>query len=160
MRRVTLLALLLTSAVVALAAVGGPPAYASTCADYTNQAAAQHAHDTRDADGDGIYCESPAMPVREARRHRERGRPASRPAGKLGPERLRPPECRAEHLVEHTLKTDPRPVPVGARNRLIALAEQGFPRLNLHRRRSSHSGHRSASEPDRRNAGCRPHRSA
>ena len=63
-------------------------------------------------------------------------------------------------LLEHTLKTDPRPVPVGGGNRLIALAEQGFPRLNLHRRRSSHSGHRSASEPDRRNAGCRPHRSA
>ena len=63
-------------------------------------------------------------------------------------------------LLEHTLKTDPRPLPVGDRNRLIALAEQVFPRLNLHRRRSSHSGHRSASEPDRRNAGCRPHRSA
>jgi hypothetical protein len=62
MRRVTLLALLLTSAVVALATVGGPPAYASTCADYPNQAAAQHAHDTRDADGDGVYCESLSCP--------------------------------------------------------------------------------------------------
>jgi hypothetical protein len=29
---------------------------AATCADYPNQAAAQRAADTRDADGDGIYC--------------------------------------------------------------------------------------------------------
>jgi hypothetical protein len=29
---------------------------AATCADYPNQSAAQHAADTRDPDGDGIYC--------------------------------------------------------------------------------------------------------
>jgi hypothetical protein len=29
---------------------------AATCSDYPNQAAAQRAADTRDADGDGIYC--------------------------------------------------------------------------------------------------------
>jgi hypothetical protein len=29
---------------------------ASTCSDYPNQKAAQEAADTRDADGDGIYC--------------------------------------------------------------------------------------------------------
>jgi hypothetical protein len=28
----------------------------ATCADYPNQKAAQEAADTRDADGDGIYC--------------------------------------------------------------------------------------------------------
>jgi hypothetical protein len=33
------------------------PAFAATCAEYPNQAAAQRAADTRDADGDGIYCE-------------------------------------------------------------------------------------------------------
>jgi hypothetical protein len=36
-----------------------PVAHASaTCADYSNQAAAQRAADTRDGDGDGIYGES------------------------------------------------------------------------------------------------------
>src|SRR4051794_19978944 len=35
---------------------------AATCADYPNQAAAQRAADTRDADGDGIYCESLPCP--------------------------------------------------------------------------------------------------
>jgi hypothetical protein len=31
-------------------------AAAATCADYPNQAAAQQAGETRDADGDGVYC--------------------------------------------------------------------------------------------------------
>ena len=42
-----------------------PPARAhaaATCADYPNQAAAQRAADTRDADGDGVYCESLPCP--------------------------------------------------------------------------------------------------
>jgi hypothetical protein len=44
-------------------AVGGqassqPVAYAAaaSCDDHPNQASAQRAKDTRDADGDGIYC--------------------------------------------------------------------------------------------------------
>jgi hypothetical protein len=37
-------------------------ASAATCSDYSNQAAAQRAADTRDADGDGIYCESLPCP--------------------------------------------------------------------------------------------------
>lgn len=37
-------------------------AHAKTCGDYPNQAAAQRAADTRDADGDGIYCESLPCP--------------------------------------------------------------------------------------------------
>ena len=51
-------ALGLVAMVAVLAAGGGHPAQAATCADYPNQAGAQRAHDTRDADGDGIYCES------------------------------------------------------------------------------------------------------
>ena len=38
------------------------PAHAKTCADYPNQAAAQVAHDTVDADGDGIFCETLPCP--------------------------------------------------------------------------------------------------
>ncbi|MEA2295267.1 MAG: hypothetical protein QOE86_2906 [Solirubrobacteraceae bacterium] len=37
-------------------------ASAATCADYSNQAAAQRAADTRDADGDGVYCEDLPCP--------------------------------------------------------------------------------------------------
>jgi hypothetical protein len=44
------------------ASAGAPNAFAATCAAYPNQAAAQRAADTRDADGDGIYCESLPCP--------------------------------------------------------------------------------------------------
>ena len=66
-------------AVVALAAgpaAGGsaapvPPApvahAAAVCADYPDQAAAQKAKDTRDADGDGIYCEDLPCPCSTAK---------------------------------------------------------------------------------------------
>ncbi len=42
------------------------PAHAATCSDYPNQAAAQAAGDTKDADGDGIYCESLPCPCSTA----------------------------------------------------------------------------------------------
>ena len=51
-------------AVLLLASVLGQGAAASgaTCSDFPNQAAAQRAANTRDADGDGIYCESLPCP--------------------------------------------------------------------------------------------------
>jgi hypothetical protein len=58
------LRLALAGAVLALACATATvqPAHASTCADYTTQAAAQKAHDTRDADGDGLFCEALPCP--------------------------------------------------------------------------------------------------
>jgi hypothetical protein len=45
------------------AAAPSPTAHAAAvCADYPNQAAAQRAADTRDSDGDGIYCEDLPCP--------------------------------------------------------------------------------------------------
>lgn len=56
-----LIALLPASAFAA-----APVAYTSaTCSDYSNQAAAQRAGDTRDTDGDGVYCESLPCPCLE-----------------------------------------------------------------------------------------------
>ena len=58
----TLIALLVLVGLAAPAAGAralddGPAARASAvCSDYPNQAAAQRAADTVDADGDGIYC--------------------------------------------------------------------------------------------------------
>lgn len=45
-----------------LAIYAPEPASAAVCADYSNQAEAQRAKDTRDADGDGIYCEALPCP--------------------------------------------------------------------------------------------------
>lgn len=61
-------ALLTTAALVSIAGVAsGDPAtpvarVAAVCADFPNQAAAQRAANTIDADGDGIYCESLPCP--------------------------------------------------------------------------------------------------
>jgi hypothetical protein len=56
------LALLLVVLALGLVAMGADRAAAATCADFPNQAAAQVAANTRDADGDGIYCESLRCP--------------------------------------------------------------------------------------------------
>jgi len=46
---------------------GAPVAHAAaTCADHPTQAAAQRAADTRDPDGDGVYCESLPCPCSSA----------------------------------------------------------------------------------------------
>ena len=50
------------AAALALIALTPAAASAATCADYPDQASAQRAADTRDGDGDGIYCESLPCP--------------------------------------------------------------------------------------------------
>jgi hypothetical protein len=48
---------------LAFASTGRPNAHAAaTCSDYSNQRDAQRNKDTRDADGNGIYCESLPCP--------------------------------------------------------------------------------------------------
>jgi len=47
--------LLVLAALIAIALLPSS-AVAATCADYTTQAEAQRAGDTRDADGDGLLC--------------------------------------------------------------------------------------------------------
>jgi hypothetical protein len=60
---VTFMPLAAWPAVSAATATDPPIAHAAaTCADYDNQAQAQRAKDTHDADGDGIYCESLPCP--------------------------------------------------------------------------------------------------
>jgi hypothetical protein len=70
-------------AVVALALPGaGPTAHAAAvCADYSNQAAAQRAGDTRDGDHDGLYCEALPCPCSTARAG---GGTSSTPATSVG----------------------------------------------------------------------------
>lgn len=58
MRSRLLLPLLTVLSIIALPSA----AQAATCADFSNQAAAQRAANTRDADGDGKYCESLPCP--------------------------------------------------------------------------------------------------
>jgi hypothetical protein len=78
MRRAIIVAVVLAAlaatavAVSAASATPASPRPTATCSDYATQAAAQRAHDTRDADGDGVYCESLPCPCAT-------GRPAGHP---------------------------------------------------------------------------------
>ena len=54
--------LTLIATTIVVAAWMPATASAATCSDYSNQAQAQRAKDTRDADHDGIYCESLPCP--------------------------------------------------------------------------------------------------
>ena len=51
-------------------------------------------------------------------------------------------------FLKRTLETGLRRLPVRGGDRPLTPAQQVFPRLDTHRRRSSHPDHRSASEPD------------
>jgi hypothetical protein len=69
--RVSVVLVALAATAVFVASAGGRPTApiahaAAVCADYPNQAAAQAAGDTRDADGDGSYCESLPCPCSSA----------------------------------------------------------------------------------------------
>ena len=72
------------AAVLALLALPSPAA-AATCADFPNQAAAQMAANTVDADHDGIYCESLPCPCLKP------GEPAPPPPPPVAPPSPSPP---------------------------------------------------------------------
>src|SRR3954447_140380 len=67
-RRLSLLVVLIGVGIWPAASVAEAPVAraAATCADYATQASAQRAADTRDPDGDGIYCESLPCPCASA----------------------------------------------------------------------------------------------
>ena len=84
---------------------------AATCADYSNQADAQRAADTRDADGDGIYCESlpcPCLKPGESKPRRPQRKPAlfkgSCKRGRL-PDRHCTPGARFSRVTAHDVCT-------------------------------------------------------
>src|SRR3954469_3690642 len=70
MRRLGLLPLLLLAAFFAPGA--SDTAVAATCSDYDTQAQAQHAADTRDADGDGVYLRGSPVALQPAGQRRWR----------------------------------------------------------------------------------------
>jgi hypothetical protein len=100
--------------VLAAALVGPTGAAAAVCADFANQAAAQRAANSRDADADGVYCERlpcPCLrPGRSSRslRARRRSPPAHRATARGSSDLLTRGRCR------RGLKADPRCTP-GAR---------------------------------------------
>jgi hypothetical protein len=100
MLRTMLLAL--TASIVLLAGIP-PGASAATCADYSNQADAQRAKDTRDADGDGIYCESLPCPCLKPGQDTGGGGSTTPPA----PAEPREARCGLERWTVKTLQDSP-----------------------------------------------------
>src|SRR2546421_11665531 len=91
-----MLVAVVVSLLVLPGASGAAIAHASaTCSDYPNQAAAQRAADTRDADGDGIYCEDLPCPCLKP------GESSPAPAPVRQPETFRA-RCRRGRLPDHT----------------------------------------------------------
>jgi hypothetical protein len=86
---VALVLLALASLVVGVASAGAKPDIhaAATCSQYSTQQAAQNAADTRDSDGDGIYCEDLPCPcsTQWQAQHGGGGGSAPSPAPKSSP---------------------------------------------------------------------------
>jgi hypothetical protein len=97
--RALLLALVIaaTALLAPATALAEPPVahMAATCADYPNQAAAQRAADTRDADGDGIYCEDLPCPCLKPGQASPAPEPVRKPATFQG-------RCRRGRLPDHS----------------------------------------------------------
>jgi micrococcal nuclease len=62
MRKFLILPLIAAAVAIGFSTAGADRAAAAACSDFPNQAAAQRAANTRDADGDGIYCETLPCP--------------------------------------------------------------------------------------------------
>ncbi len=77
-----LLTALLLAAVLTARASAAPARAGAVCADFSNQAAAQRAHNTRDADGDGIYCESLPCPCLRPGQATPKPKPKPRPVAR------------------------------------------------------------------------------
>ena len=83
------------------------PASAATCDEYSNQADAQRAKDTRDADGDGIYCEDLPCPCLMPGDEDDAGAPAPTPADPPKKKRKREPRVlRAQAVITHVVDGD------------------------------------------------------
>ena len=105
-RRLLVCSLLAALALMALPAEAQPSGLghaAKTCADYSNQREAQLNADTRDADGDGIYCESLPCPCLTTRAPKPRPKPnaCTRPVGVV---RLVFSSAKYPHIKAHTLR--------------------------------------------------------
>lgn len=91
---------------------------AATCSDYATQAEAQRAADTRDADGDGIYCESLPCPCLKPGQDEPKPPPASKPTTDCGRERW--PVKTLSDPDAPKVKLTPRPTTIAALTRLRA----------------------------------------
>src|SRR4051794_31268972 len=119
-----------------------PVARVSTkCADYPNQAAAQRAADTVDADGDGIYCESLPCPCLKP------GAPAPTPQPTPAPTPVPTPIPTPAPTAVPTPSRTPAPTETGERSctrpsgvQSISFSKTKYPHIKRHAERAIRKG--------------------
>jgi hypothetical protein len=111
--------MLVAAALITIALLPSP-ALAATCADYTTQADAQRAGDTRDADGDGVLCESLPCPCLGAGSSSPPPPPPSPPAAVA-------PSCRRPSTVQRLVFSSSKYPRIKAHT--LAAIAQGWPRI-------------------------------
>lgn len=104
-------------------------ASAATCSDYSNQADAQRGADTRDADGDGVYCESLPCPCSTGSGG---GGGGSNPTAAPGPT---PKSCTRPRAVQHIGFS--RAKYPNIRRHYIKAVAKGWPRVMVLNRRGT-----------------------
>lgn len=105
-------------------------ASAATCSDYSNQADAQRAADTRDADGDGIYCESLPCPCASGSGATSPSSPPAPP-----PPASRPRGCRRPSTVQR-LRFSKAKYP-NIRAHYVRAVAKGWPRIMVVNRKGT-----------------------
>lgn len=95
---------------------------AATCSQYSNQAAAQRAADTRDADGDGVYCESLPCPCAGP------GSAPSHSKPKAGPKPKTKPKAKAKSKPKSTGKSCSKPAGV----QRVRFSKAKYPNIRKH----------------------------
>lgn len=175
-RKIILVALLTLGLAASAAGAHGPIAHASaTCADFQNQLAAQLAADTRDADGDGIYCEDLPCPCSSEWYAQHGGGPtptpvpAPPPVVPVVPPTPTPPTTPAPVVPDPTPTPDPTPDPdpspsptppapkcVATKKIVdVDLSEAHFPAVLGHMRRAIRAGWRRVLTLNRSGAAAR-----
>jgi hypothetical protein len=123
---------LIAAGVVAVAVLGGAgqrfdaaASVSATCSDFSNQAAAQRAHNTRDGDGDGVYCESLPCPCLK---------PGSGSGGDPGPPRPKKSCMRPSGVLRVVFSRAKYP---NIRRHFLAAVKRGWPRVMVLNRKGA-----------------------
>ncbi|MEJ7784653.1 MAG: hypothetical protein WKF96_07605, partial [Solirubrobacteraceae bacterium] len=112
--------MLVLAALTAIALLPSP-ALAATCADYTTQAEAQRAGDTRDSDGDRVLCEALPCPCLGA------GSSSPLPPPPPPPPAVAAPSCTRRSTVQRLLFSSDKYPNIKAHT--LAAIAKGWPRI-------------------------------
>jgi hypothetical protein len=126
---------LVAAVAVAMAVLGGAgqridaaASVSATCSDFSSQAAAQRAHNTRDGDGDGVYCEGLPCPCLKP------GDSGGGGGGDPGPPKLKSSCVRPKGVLHLVFRRAKYP---NIRRHFLAAVKRGWPRVMVLNRKGA-----------------------